>query len=233
MLRVKLILERFDREHRLLERREQASRSFVQRFIGMLYIAHAQTLYSAPYAMTDITGTSQNTDSQSNATTEGRSGKCTLAIGAPPGNTLGIYSGGGRGSYDVAVRPDYHGKLGNTMGIQVGTGSTAVTPTDYALATRIAHGRSAGQLEYGGCELINITFSNPNGEFTIRRYFTNNSGGAITVNEVGIYSTASYATATTYDIVSIFLIARDLVSPGVTVNNTELLRVTYVVQITV
>ncbi|MDO9580605.1 MAG: hypothetical protein Q7J06_08565 [Bacteroidales bacterium] len=118
---------------------------------------------------------------------------------------------------------------GSKIGIQVGIGVGAVTPTDTALATRILHGTQAGRLEYGGCELVGIAFADPNGQFTTRRYFTNNSGGAITVNEVGIYSVG-----TDYDSYAWpFLIARDLVSPGVAVANTQLLRVSYVVAISV
>jgi hypothetical protein len=83
------------------------------------------------------------------------------------------------------------------------------------------------EIEYGGCELINLTFSDPNGEFTIRRYFTNNSGVSITVESVGIQAgggTSSDGWA--------FLIARDLTG-GIAVADTEILRVTYVPQITV
>jgi len=85
------------------------------------------------------------------------------------------------------------------------------------------------ELEYGGCEIVNLTFSDPNGQFTIRRYFTNSSNASVTVNEVGIQAmgqdTGSWGRA--------FLIARDIVSPGIAVAPGEILRVTYVPQITV
>ncbi|MBA7589945.1 hypothetical protein ES708_32044 [subsurface metagenome] len=85
-------------------------------------------------------------------------------------------------------------------------------------------------LEYGGCELIGIAFSDPNGEFTIRRYFTNNSGGLITVEEVGIHAVG---TKGSYPYGAWpFLIARDLTG-GIAVADTEILRATYVPQITV
>ena len=118
---------------------------------------------------------------------------------------------------------------GEKIGIVVGTGVGAPTPTDYALGTKIAHGNGAGQFEYGGNEVLPLVYAAPNVSFTIRRYFTNNSGGAITVNEAGIYAEISS------NIVAEFAacIARDLVSPGVAVANTELLRVSYVPQITV
>ena len=233
MLTAKLILERLDKEGRLLERREQKSRSFVKNFIGMLYLPHAYILASAPYSMNDITNTARDTDSQVGlGGVLARSQKSTLAMAGQPGRATGIYLAGNTGSYNIEIN-ELNFKEGNLVGIQVGTGTNAVTPTDVALQTRVAHGRSAGQLEYGGCEFINITFSDPNGEFTIRRYFTNASGGSITVNEVGIYATAGKAIGTNGGNTYIFLIARDKVDPGVAVADTEILRATYVPQITV
>ncbi|MBA7700467.1 hypothetical protein ES703_109181 [subsurface metagenome] len=221
MLTVKLILERLDKEGRLLERREQRSRSFAKGFLELLYIAHAQISYTARYTMTDIDGNGREVDNFNESYS--KLWLSTLKIGSPPGGGDAILAG--RAVNETFILP------GQKIGIQVGTGATAVTPTDTALETRIAHGRSAGELEYGGCELIGIAFADPNGEFTIRRYFTNASGGSITVNEVGIYSiaTANF-TATTG--AWPFLIARDLTG-GVAVADTEILRATYVPQIMV
>jgi len=221
MLTAKLILERLDKEGRLLERKEQQSRSFTLGFLQLLYVAHAQIQSGAPYTINDITDTPRTVDNQGSI--GARLGKSNLMIGAAPGHS-GVFCGG-KNEFDPSVMTIE----GQKIGIQVGTGVVAVTPTDIALATRIAHGRSAGELEYGGCELIGIAFSDPDGEFTIRRYFTNASGGPITVEEVGIYSPGG-----DYDAPAIwaFLIARDLTG-GVVVADTEILKVTYVPQITV
>ena len=230
MLTVKLILERLDREGRLLEKREQRSRSFVRNFIGLLYCAHAQIQTGAPYGMTDIDGNPQDIDSRAVYGTSyaERGTKGTLMVGAPPGHSQLIVPIGERSAAYY-----YRGLIGELVGIQVGTGVAAVTPTDIALATRIAHGRAAGELEYGGCELVGIAFADPNGEFTIRRYFTNASGGSITVNEVGIHSVGTWYTISgSTQAVWAFLIARDLTG-GVAVADTEILRATYVPQITV
>ena len=229
MLTVKLILERLDKEGRLLERREQQSKSFVKNFISLLYCAHAQILAAAPYSITDITGVVRTVDSQA-AESPPHYTKANLMVGSAPGSSGVFCISGKEGSATGDFRPHQTTIEGSKIGTQVGTGVVAVTPTDTALATRILHGRAAGQLEYGGCELVGITFANPNGQFTIRRYFTNNSGGSITVNEVGIH-----AVGTDYDnkYAWAFLIARDIVAGGVAVANTEILRVTYVPQITV
>jgi hypothetical protein len=91
-------------------------------------------------------------------------------------------------------------------------------------------GRHPQGLHYGGSgtrELIEPT-PPPDMQFTIMRYFTNLAGSAVTVNEVGIHALGRYS-STSY----VFLIARDVVSPGIEVANNEILRVTYVPQISV
>lgn len=80
-------------------------------------------------------------------------------------------------------------------GIIVGTGSTAVTITDYALGTPIAHGSGAGELAYLAATVTTPGTVGSTHSFTISRGFTNNSGNSITVNEVGLYSMLSGATA--------------------------------------
>lgn len=229
MLTAKLILERLDKDGRLLERREQPCRSFIKAFIQLLYVAHKQIEYSSPYSITDIDGTPRDVDSEGSGVWH--DSKATLAIAAPPGlvgvNYLSYSANGGR--WNCIVQ-------GEKVGIQVGTGTNAVTPTDNALQTRIAHGRGSGELEYGGCELIGILFSGlspHDGEFTIRRYFTNVGGGSITINELGIHAIGVQNGTSSYEGYAwAFLIARDTVSPGVEVTNGQILRATYVPQIT-
>lgn len=223
MLTAKLILERFSKDGRLLERREQPSRSFLVQFIELLYVASAQIQDGAPYIMTDIDGNPQDIDGRTDPFGGLRRSKSNIRLGSPPGDS-GVYCHSGGQTWLVGPNTI----VGDEIGIQVGTGVGVVTPTDTAMGTRIAHGRGGGELEYGGCELVGIAFANPNGEFTIRRYFTNNSGGGITVEEVGLYTVGVEFNAGAWP----FCAARDLTG-GVAVANTELLRATYVVQITV
>jgi hypothetical protein len=233
MLTAKLILERFDKDHQLLERRELPSRSFTLGFVQLLYVAHTQLVYTSPYSMTNIDGVAKNVDSGDvfNYLDVTRTSKCTLKIGSTPGSSeMILYPGTGIGAYNTVGLQNVTFP-GEKIGIVVGTGVNAVTPTDTKLQTRILHGTGAGLLEYGGCELLSIAFADPNGQFTIRRYFTNNSGGLITIQEAGIYAAGGYSHYNAgYS--NAFCIARDLTG-GVAVADTELLRVTYVVQITV
>jgi hypothetical protein len=74
-----------------------------------------------------------------------------------------------------------------TFGIRAGTGTTPQTISDYAIQTPIAEGSGAGQLNHGA-----VTFGNPaadtsTSQFTITRNLANNSGGSITVSELGLY----------------------------------------------
>ncbi|GAJ12278.1 unnamed protein product, partial [marine sediment metagenome] len=96
-------------------------------------------------------------------------------------------------------------------------------------------GRSSGELQYGGCELVDLAFSDPNGEFTLRRYFINNSGESRTVNEVGVFAAGAGLPGGEQSVGQIysFCIAHDIVTPAVAVAEGELLRATYVPQITV
>ena len=98
-----------------------------------------------------------------------------------------------------------------------------------------ARGTALAELEYGGCEIFGLNIANPNGRFNIRRLFRNESGGAVTVNECGIYSIGSFRMVSDDEAggVYAYCIARDLISPAINVLNSEDLAVTYTPQITV
>ena len=226
MLTAKLILERLDKDFKLLERKEQPSRSFVLGFLKLLYVPHASIQSGTPYSMNDITDVARDIDSQG----AGRNCKGTLKIGSTPGDSEQFVCPGSNGA-NWPLTTQYS-IVGEQLGIVVGTGVGAVTPADIALGTRILHGTQANRLEYGGCELVNLVFANPNGEFTIRRYFTNHSGGNITVQEAGIYAGGTKYVTNNAGFSYPFCIARDITG-AVAVADTEILRVTYVIQITV
>jgi hypothetical protein len=119
--------------------------------------------------------------------------------------------------------------IGDTnYGNVVGTGDTAVQVTDYALQTLIAHGTSAGQLQYSA-----VTFGAPATDatgtsFVVTRVFTNGTGGDVTVKEIGLNAYWSPDTPIYY-----FLIARDILSPAITLANGEALTVNYTFATTV
>jgi hypothetical protein len=104
---------------------------------------------------------------------------------------------------------------------------TASNRTDGSVYMFRAIGRSIGEFEYGGCELIHRVTADPNDAFDIRRFFYNRSGGSIDVEEVGITALALAYVGASNDAYLPFLIARDVVGPAVAVANTEILLVTY------
>lgn len=96
-------------------------------------------------------------------------------------------------------------------------------------------GQSQGEFEYGGCEVSGITIAPPSASFVIRRFFYNHSGGALTVEEVGILSMGfvQYVSGPDYTAKpGSIVIARDLTG-GIAVADNELLLVTYTTSITV
>ena len=116
----------------------------------------------------------------------------------------------------------------DTYGILVGMGTTAPTIDDYDMETKIAHGVGAGQLQYSA-----VTFGAPTEDgtvshFTITRDFSNASGAAVTVREIGLvvrfYDTSGPSAHN-------FLTIRDAVN--ITVPNGETLTVNYRIQATV
>ena len=110
------------------------------------------------------------------------------------------------------------------LGVVVGTGTVAPTIDDYALGAIIAHGTGAGQLQYSA-----MTFGAPasdatTSQFTLTRDFANGSGGAITVNEIGLFVQA-YDDAYQY-----FMTIRDVIAGGISVPNGQTLTVNYRIQ---
>jgi len=73
-----------------------------------------------------------------------------------------------------------------TEGILVGTGTTAVTMIDNKLETLIGTGTSTGQLLYSKTQVSAMFLSLTEASFRISRSFGNQSGGGITVEEVGL-----------------------------------------------
>jgi len=131
----------------------------------------------------------------------------------------GINEGGSRQVFTPLSIVPYKDTYGwdYQKGLVVGTDSTSVAMTNVALGSIIPHGSSTGQLRWFGTivdppyyDLVNKTV-----KFDMIAAFKNDSGGAITVKEVGWYATSSNNSNT-------YLVARMVNSSGyVTVNNGD------------
>ncbi len=114
-------------------------------------------------------------------------------------------------------------------GILVGSGNTAPAINNYAMETLIAHGVGAGQLQYAIVSFAVPAASATVSQFTITRNFTNGSGGAVTVNEIGLVCKTKDITYTD----RYLLLIRDVVGGGISIPNGETLTVNYRPQATV
>lgn len=75
----------------------------------------------------------------------------------------------------------------DSIGIVIGTGSTAVTIDDNKLDSQIMQGTDSGQMRHLASTPGWPSVAGSNCDFLTTRTFLNNSGGSITVRESGIY----------------------------------------------
>jgi hypothetical protein len=125
----------------------------------------------------------------------------------------------------------YRGKPGDdTWGIQVGSGTNPESFEDYMLQTKIANGVGAGQLSYIEQDPHVIAYDAGTKVMSnsLVRYFNNNSGGDIDVNEVALVVNQPQGGP----VYGKWVQARDKLASTVTVPNTGQLKVTYTVQLT-
>lgn len=115
----------------------------------------------------------------------------------------------------------------DSCGILVGSGTDAESFEDYVLQTPIAEGAGAGQLNHVEGEAPAESYVGTAKRAAIARYLNNNSGGNVSVNEVGLVGFASADGSGAN-----FMFARDKLASTVTVPDTGQLKVTYTVQLT-
>jgi len=113
------------------------------------------------------------------------------------------------------------------QGIVVGTGVGAESFESNTLGTLIAAGNSATQLAYQADDVGTFSYAAGTKKWTLTKYriMNNNSGGSISVSEVGIICNL-------YGNTVIFLMCRDLLGAAVVVANTAQLTVTYTMEMT-
>lgn len=113
-----------------------------------------------------------------------------------------------------------------TRGIIVGRGVAAPTINDYALQTPCTEGNGANQFEHSVVAFGAPASDGTVAQFTITRNFANDSGGAINVTEVGLYSGGYY-----YNVQYNFCTIRDVIPGGILVPVGQTLTVNYRVQV--
>lgn len=119
------------------------------------------------------------------------------------------------------------GDTAGLWGLVVGSGDTAVTQSDYALETQIAHGVGAGQLSYGATSIGLVTVSGDDTYVLIPRSFTNGSGSSIDVKEIGCYCRSEEQGGTN----RYFMVWRDVLAATEAVANGQTIAVTYTLKV--
>ncbi|MBA7683753.1 hypothetical protein ES703_92134 [subsurface metagenome] len=114
----------------------------------------------------------------------------------------------------------------DTYGILVGSGTTAESFEDYFLDTQIVDGTGAGELSHIASETPSRSYADTTYSVDLVRYFNNNSGGNVDVNEVALVTNGYYGGA------HIWMQSRDKLGATVTVPSTGQLKVTYTVELT-
>jgi hypothetical protein len=110
-------------------------------------------------------------------------------------------------------------------GIFIGSGSTSFSVEDYNLAGKIAPGNAAGQCAYQAMTYPLVSYASKTWTELISRIFNNNSGGEISVNEIGLVWYGSLG-STNY-----FLFERSVLAvPTILVNGGQL-TVTYTLSV--
>jgi len=113
-----------------------------------------------------------------------------------------------------------------TNGILVGSGTNAEDFEDYVLQTPMAEGNGAGELNHVQSQPHSISYAALTLKDELVRYFNNNSGGNIDVNEVAL------VIGSMSNLVHHCLMCRDKLASTVTVPDTGQLKVTYTIQLT-
>ncbi len=169
------------------------SESYVQQFLQLLFCQMIVVPFTFPISITDTTPAARNVR--------------TLTNTVAGGYIFDVFAGAGV----------------ITFGIVVGTGIAAPLISDAALGTIILHDAApptANRLQYSavsyGAPVADATTS----QLTITRNFANGSGGAITVQEAGLYCRA-FDGAVRY-----FCIIRD-VTGGIVVPIGQTLTINY------
>jgi len=199
-----ITLEVFDKDGKLIQRHRQRSHSWVRNAYNMMFSNAAQkdvddvTFGAGKLCFKNTAGTLRN----------------AALIGAPSGSVDGTAQG-----YRAPAGAD-------TKGILVGSGTNAESFEDFALQTPIAEGTGADELNHVESEAHSVAYADTTLTDTLIRYFNNNSGGNVLVNEVGIVEYGMFAT------MNYILMVRDVLGATVTVPDTGQLKVTYTISLT-
>jgi len=195
-------LEVFGKDGKLLQKHHQRSHSWVRNAYNIMFSTLAQK---------DINGAGFGagilTLKKTSAAVESED-KCGATDADVDGTTQGYRAPAG----------------GDDFGILVGSGTNAEDFEDYVLQTPIVEGAGAGQLNHAQSEAHSISYAALTMKNELVRYFNNNSGGNVDINEIML--------ALNHVFYGWVANCRDKLASTVTVPDTGQLKVTYTIQLT-
>lgn len=202
-------VEVFDKNGKLIQRLHQRSHSWVRNAYNLMFVQLAGKGFTG-----DGFGAGKLSLTETDSTVVDTAGK-DMAI---------VWSGFALDTPGSAYN-EHAGQI--VHGILVGSGTNAESFEDYVLQTPIAEGAGGGQLNHAASEASAYSYGGTTGTNTLVRYFNNNSGGNVNINEVCLVASGAMGAAT-----KVFLTARDKLGATVTVPDTGQCKVTYTIQLT-
>lgn len=128
-----------------------------------------------------------------------------------------------KGSWNFSSSPN---SGSDQTGVVVGSDATPPTMNDTKLTAQIENGSAAGELIHSS-DGVTLPETTPTASFCInQRSFLNDSGGQITVREVGIYSLLGYSSSANAS----GMIVHDIITP-IDIPDGSTLFVDYKIQI--
>ena len=131
------------------------------------------------------------------------------------------------------------GEDADRYGIQLGSSTTSVVNTNYALQDgggtdqRFPHGGGTDELYHSGTYVGDVETSGSNVEFTCHKVFDNQSGAGVTANDIGLYCSFYNVLAGNYYATAAHCLARFQIGGGITIPNNQLAKAEITIQITV
>jgi len=122
----------------------------------------------------------------------------------------------------------YDGPSAPYSGIQVGSGTSSPSASSPYLESLILNGTNPGQLEYSASSVTSPSVSSNPATLSVSKTFTNDSGGSVTVGEIGLAMQLRNDNTGQYEAA---LMVHDVLSSAVSVPNGSTITVTYTLQV--
>jgi hypothetical protein len=193
-----------DRDGKLIDKGRKESQTWVGNIVRMLW-----QLFTGGTTGGFTTGTSSVVNTPSNI-------RDTSNTARPIGltsTTINVYTG-------------VSGGAGVLIGIVAGSSDTPVAIDQYDLVAKILHGTGTGQLFYNANTVEALSDTPPTYRFRIVRTMTNQSGGSITVREIGLFYQIIFSGSPH---VAVCMLARDVLTTPITVPAGSTLTVRYII----